>query len=118
MEQFETYAEIQKLLEVDGTNLTFSRTVAEVTTIFTILGSFGWSTSFLRQESSFAEVEQTELNFYVATKDIVDNTIVAGETFTIVDDSYIYTLKILRTPINMMNNWSRIPSNFVSKVAI
>lgn len=105
----ETYEEIQATLAIDGITLTFPTVPAS------ILAIFGWSTSVLRQEASFAEVEQTDLNFYVATKDLDDNSITSGMTFTIEDDSYTYTLKILRTPINYMANWSRIPATFISK---
>ena len=107
----ETYEEIQATLAIDGITLTFS----DIPT--TILATFGWSTSVLRQEASFAEVEQTDLNFYVATKDLLDNSITSGMNFTIEDDAYTYTLKILRTPINYMANWSRIPATFISKVS-
>lgn len=110
----ESYADIQKTLAIAGRDLTF--TIAEVEVV--ILGTLGWSTHLLQQEPAFADVEQMELNIYVATKDCVDNSIVKDMTFTIADDVYVYTLQILRDPIFMHNNWSRISATYISKATI
>jgi len=103
----ETYDEIKATIAEDGKILTFDNGLLDA-----IMGT---STSLLRQEPSFAEVEQTEINFYASTKDCIDLEVAAQQLCTMDDDVYIYTLKILRNPIPFMDSWSRIPACYVSR---
>jgi len=106
----ESEEEIQEILTLEGRDITF--------TAFSIKAIFGTSTTLLRQEPSFSEVEQLEFNFYVSTLDCVNNTIVGKDTFTMSDSIYIYSFKVLRNPIPYMDGWSRISAGFTGKVSV
>ena len=106
----ETYAEIQQLLELDGEVLTFASG--------TLLACKGISTSLLRQEPSFSEVEQQEFNFYASTQDLLNFIIDDETTFTTTDGLYIYSFLVLRNPIHYTDGWSRIPATLTGKIPV
>jgi hypothetical protein len=98
---------IQEVLSLEGRDIIF--------TSFTIKAIVGSSLSLLRQEPSFAEVEQLDFNFYVSTKDCDDNSIAGKGTFTLADATFTYSFKVLRNPIPYMDGWSRISAGYTGK---
>jgi hypothetical protein len=106
----ETYEEIQDTLLVDGDTLSF---------VFgDILAIKGSDTTLLHQEPSLSIVEQQEFNYYLSTKDCLDNSITTDTEFTITDGIYIYSFIVLRNPVQFTDGWSRLPVMLIGKTEL
>ena len=106
----ETYEEIQYTLGIDGDTLSFY--------FGDILATKGSDTALLHQEPSLSVVEQQEFNYYLSTKDCLDNDITADMEFTITDNVYIYSFIVLRNPIPFTDGWSRLPVMLIGKTEV
>jgi len=70
------------------------------------------------QEVSVYRVETQLYDFQVSTKDCIDNEIVAGDTFTMSDNSYAYSFKLKANPIPYQDGWSRLSVDHIGKEEI
>lgn len=78
-----------------------------------------FNTSILiSQEVSVYRVEHQEYEFLVSTKDCIDYEIKEGLEFTLSDRSYDYNFKISKDPISMLDGWSRLPADLISRSEI
>lgn len=103
----EDYDLIRSVLEESGTLVDFS--------MFSLWAIPSHHTSILHGETSLSIVEQQQYNFYVSTKDTLDNIVKEDMEFTYSDDSYLYTFAVSRDPIPELDGWSRIPAHLIMR---
>lgn len=106
----EDYALIKEILEESGLILDFSS--------YYLWAIPSHHTNILHGETSLSIVEQQQFNFYVSTKDTVDNEVLEDAEFSFSDGVYIYTFAVSRAPIPEFDGWSRIPAHLVLREVI
>ena len=102
---------IAEVLEKINVLLTFST--------YTIYGLPGFELTILyKGEQSLYEVLKQEFEFRVASTDVVANTIITGDTFSIEDTAYKHTFKVGRTPTPDLTGWTVLHVDYISKAVL
>lgn len=103
----ESDVEKQAVLDAFGQDLEFGNgTIKAITEI---------DVTILAGESTVYTVERQNFLFQCLLQDVVDNDIGEGDTFTITDGIYTYTMLLNRSPNVDLLGWCTLMADYVSK---
>jgi len=104
----ETAEIIQQVLETAGRLIDFPT--------FSIYAFFGNDyIGYSNNEGILIPGKPLEYKLRAATEDTVENDIKKGDTFTIADNSYLYSFIVKSSPVSTFRGWSTIDVDFVKK---